>query len=73
MAINQSGYGDTRSPDTRWRGINVLRKIKKQSPETVVVILTNYPYAAYRKHCTELGADFFFDKSTEFEKIKSIF
>ena len=54
-------------------GINVLSRIKKQSPETVVVILTNYPYVAYRKRCAELGADFFFDKSTEFEKVKSIF
>ena len=53
-------------------GINVLREIKKQSPETMVVILTNYPYIAYRKRCIELGADYFFDKSLEFGKVKDI-
>ena len=54
-------------------GISVLRELKRQSPETVVAVLTNYPYVAYRKRCAELGANFFFDKSTEFEKVKTIF
>ena len=62
---------DIRMPDDS--GINLLKKIKQDSPDTIVVILTNYPYSAYRKHCKELGADFFFDKSTEFEKIKQLF
>ena len=53
-------------------GIHALREIKKQSPETLVIILTNYPYAAYRKRCTELGADYFLDKSLEFAKVKDI-
>ena len=54
-------------------GINLLKKIKQASPHTIIAILTNYPYSAYRKRCKELGADFFFDKSTEFEKIKQLF
>ena len=54
-------------------GISALEAIKKHSPETTVVVLTNYPYVAYRKRCAELGVDYFFDKSTEFEKVKSIF
>ena len=33
------------------------------------MVLTNYPYAAYRKRATEAGADFLFDKSTEFDKV----
>lgn len=53
-------------------GVTVLEKIKQKSPDTVVVMLTNYPYAAYRKRCRELGADYFLDKSTEFHKIKSV-
>ena len=61
---------DIRMP---WRsGIDVLRDIKQSDPATKVIILTNYPYPQYRKKCMEEGADFFFDKSTEFEKVPEV-
>jgi len=50
-------------------GIEVLKNIKKNSCSPTIIILTNYPYPQYRKKCIEAGADFFFDKSTEFHKI----
>lgn len=50
-------------------GIDILAKIKNENCVTVVIVLTNYPYSVIRKRCHELGADYFFDKSTEFEKI----
>lgn len=50
-------------------GFDVLEKIKKDKSDTLVIMLTNYPYPQYRKRCMELGADFFFDKSTEFHKV----
>jgi len=50
-------------------GIKLLERIKQESPETVVIILTNYPYEAYRQHCQNLGADYFLDKYKDFEKI----
>ena len=50
-------------------GIEVLRNIKKNNYAPTVIILTNYPYPQYRKKCIEAGADYFFDKSTEFNKI----
>jgi DNA-binding NarL/FixJ family response regulator len=49
-------------------GIEVLKHIKKEHPATVVIMLTNYPYPQYRQECMDEGADFFFDKSLEFEK-----
>ncbi len=49
-------------------GIDVLKHIKKEQPATVVIILTNYPYPQYRRECMDEGADFFFDKSLEFER-----
>lgn len=49
-------------------GIEVLRHIKKEQPATVVIILTNYPYSQYRHECMDGGADFFFDKSLEFDR-----
>ncbi len=53
-------------------GIQVLQNIKKDKQAPIVIILTNYPYPQYRKKCMEVGADFFFDKSTEFEKIPEV-
>jgi DNA-binding NarL/FixJ family response regulator len=50
-------------------GIEVLKEIKKDKPSPLIIILTNYPYPQYRKKCMEGGADYFFDKSTEFEKV----
>ncbi len=50
-------------------GIEVLKEIKKDKPAPLIIILTNYPYPQYRKKCLEGGADFFFDKSTEFQKV----
>ena len=50
-------------------GIKVLEAIKKNDQSLKVIIFTNYPYPQYRKRCMDSGADFFFDKSTEFEKL----
>ena len=54
-------------------GIDILKHIKKEQPATVVIILTNYPYPQYRQRCMDEGADFFFDKSTELDKITRVF
>ena len=53
-------------------GINVMREIKKEEPSPTVIILTNYPNNLYRMKCMNGGADFFLDKSTEFEQIPVI-
>ena len=58
---------DIRMP--KGNGIKVLETIKKYEQSPKVIIFTNYPYPQYRKRCMEAGADFFFDKSTEFEKL----
>jgi DNA-binding NarL/FixJ family response regulator len=50
-------------------GIDVLRQLKALSPSPKVIMLTNFAYTQYRQKCQEAGADFFLDKSTEFEQI----
>lgn len=50
-------------------GIDVLKDIKNNNQYIKVIMLTNYPYPQYRKKCMELGADYFFKKSTEFENV----
>ncbi len=58
---------DIRMPEGN--GIHALQAIKKARPDIVVVMFTNYPYPQYRRKCIVAGADYFFDKSTEFEKV----
>jgi len=53
-------------------GIDVLREIKKSNQPPLVIVLTNYPYPQYRRKCLDAGADFFFDKSTEFSKVTDV-
>ena len=53
-------------------GIGVLKKIKDEHPSTTVIMFTDYSYNIYREKCMELGADYFFEKSREFEKIENI-
>jgi DNA-binding NarL/FixJ family response regulator len=54
-------------------GIDVLKRIKTEIPPPIVIMLTNYPYPQYREKCRALGADYFFDKVTEIEKIYDTF
>lgn len=53
-------------------GIDVLRVIKKEQPALIAIMLTFYPYLQYRKSCMGAGANYFFDKSTGFEKIPEV-
>jgi DNA-binding NarL/FixJ family response regulator len=50
-------------------GLGVLREVKKMNPAPKVIIFTNYTHAQYRDKCEKAGADFFLDKSTEFDKL----
>jgi DNA-binding NarL/FixJ family response regulator len=53
-------------------GLDVLRAIRADHPHVRVLICTNYPYPQYRDECLSAGADYFLDKSAEFEKIPEI-
>jgi DNA-binding NarL/FixJ family response regulator len=53
-------------------GLEVLRSIRRSHPSVWVLICTNYPYPQYRQECVAAGADYFLDKSAEFEKIPEI-
>jgi DNA-binding NarL/FixJ family response regulator len=53
-------------------GVDVLRAVHGQAAGTVFVVLTNHPDDQYRHACMAAGADHFFDKSTEFDRIADI-
>lgn len=50
-------------------GLEVLEGLQREEPAPKVIVFTNYPFVQYRKKCLETGASFFFDKSTEFDRI----
>jgi len=50
-------------------GVEILKEIKQLNSNTKVMMLTNYSDLHHRKRCKEAGADYFFDKSIEFEKV----
>lgn len=53
-------------------GIDVLQAVKAVCPQTVFIVCTNYPLSQYRRKCVEAGAEYFLDKSTEFDKLPAI-
>lgn len=53
-------------------GITVLKNIRGKKIQSKIIVLTNYAQEQYRKKCFEEGADYFFDKSIEFDKIVDI-
>ena len=53
-------------------GIKVLQNIKQAGAGPMVIILTNFPYPGYRQRYLQAGADFFLDKSTEFDQIPDL-
>ncbi len=53
-------------------GLDVLRAIRADQPYIFVLICTNYACSKYREECLSAGANFFLDKSSEFEKIPAL-
>jgi len=53
-------------------GADVLIDIKKLNPTPKVIMLTNYSHPENRKKCVNGGADYFFDKSTEFQRVVTV-
>jgi len=50
-------------------GADLVPDIKQLNPALKIIMLTNYALPENRKKCMDQGADFFFDKSTEFQKV----
>ena len=58
---------DVRMP--RSSGIDLLEDVRKSKQTLKVIMLTNYPTPENREKCLSLGADYFFDKSSEIEEV----
>jgi YesN/AraC family two-component response regulator len=61
---------DLRMPEMS--GIQVLEILQKERLDPVVIMLTGMTEMEYQRKCLELGAKYFFHKTTEFEKVIEI-
>ena len=56
----------------RGTGLDVLKNIRPVNGTPLMIVFTNFSYPQYRKRALESGADYFFDKTTEFEKLRDL-
>ncbi len=50
-------------------GVHLLIQLRRKYPTMKIIMLTNLSGPQYRSTCMTLGADYFFDKTNDFEKI----
>ncbi len=53
-------------------GLEFLEAMRERRSTAKVIVLTNYPYPAFRRRCLELGASHFFGKSTDLARILEV-
>jgi len=53
-------------------GLQVLEAIKKENSKAIFIILTFYASKYFREKAISLGADYFFSKADDFEKVSTV-
>ncbi len=53
-------------------GFGVLRALVNDMARPIVVVLTNYDLAEYRRAATALGAQYFLDKARDMDQLPSV-
>jgi DNA-binding NarL/FixJ family response regulator len=48
-------------------GIDLIARLTREQPAVVTLVLTNHASLPFRAACQHAGADFFFDKTSEFD------
>ena len=61
---------DIRMPDKN--GLEILKEFRTKNKTTKIIILTNYAYDQYKDRAFENGADYFYSKSEDFDKIAAV-
>jgi DNA-binding NarL/FixJ family response regulator len=50
-------------------GIDLLRHVKVERPTTKVIMCSNFAVPQFRTQCINAGAEYFLDKSNEFDQL----
>lgn len=56
----------------RGNGIEALAEVKRRLPDLVGIVMSNYATPQHMKASTDAGAQYFLDKSADFERITEI-
>ena len=54
-------------------GMGVIERLRKENfkPAPTIIVFTNHPFPEIRQRAMKLGADYFFDKSVEYESVRA--
>ena len=63
---------DIKLADDAGSGIDVLSEVKKTLPDMRAIVLSNYATPQHVKASADAGAEYFLDKSVDFERITGI-
>jgi DNA-binding NarL/FixJ family response regulator len=63
---------DIKLADDRGTGIDVLTAVRKGLPAIRAIVLSNYATPQHMKASADAGAEYFLDKSQDFERIAGI-
>ena len=63
---------DIKLADDAGSGIDVLNQVRKAIPALRAIVLSNYVSPQHLKASSDAGAEFFLDKSSDFERIPEI-
>jgi DNA-binding NarL/FixJ family response regulator len=53
-------------------GLDLLKIARRKFPDTLIVMMSMHDHPVLRQRCAELGASFFFHKTTEFDRIADL-
>ena len=63
---------DIKLADDGGSGIDVLNQVRKELPAMKAIMLSNYATPQHMKASADAGAEYFLDKSADFERITEI-
>jgi DNA-binding NarL/FixJ family response regulator len=63
---------DIKLADNRGSGIDVLNRVRPELPAMKAIVMSNFATPQHMKASAEAGAEYFLDKSAEFERITAI-
>jgi DNA-binding NarL/FixJ family response regulator len=55
-------------------GMAVIERLRKANltPSPTIIVFTNHPFAEIRQRAMKLGADYFFDKSADYDSVREV-
>jgi two-component system response regulator DevR len=51
-------------------GLTVLKGLANRKPRVIAMVLTNYATPEFKRECLAAGAQYFFDKTNEFDLVR---